>query len=486
MTAVTYTVTDAAGNVASCSFNVTVTDPEPPSLVTKDITVSLNASGTVTIAAADVILTMTDNCPGVTATVSKTVFNCTNLGFNVVTVTATDASGNSVNSNAGVIVVDMLPPTLICKPATVFLDAAGNGSVVPADLLAVPVTDNCSIASVILSRSSFTCADLGDVTVTVTVTDGSGNISTCNSIVTVTDAFNSSVSAGPDAGICVTDPSFTLAGATALNATVLWTTSGTGTFDNPALVNPVYTPGAGDAPAVTLTVTGTKLSGCPQPATDAMTLTIAGLPAADAGTDKSICSGTANVALADAAASNGTILWTTSGSGTFSDPASVNPVYTFGASDTGPVTLTLTVSNGYCTDDTDDLTVTFIPSPTADAGPDAGLCRSESGYQVSGASHSGGTVLWNTSGDGTFSDPTTDNPFYTFGTSDYLAGSVTITMEVLGTGLCSTAGSSALITINQLPAITVTGLSNVTCPGLNDAEIHLSVPSGMPPVTYQH
>ncbi len=484
VTAVTYTVTDASGNFASCSFNITVTDPEPPSLVTKGITVSLNASGTATITAADVILTMTDNCPGTTASVSKTVFTCANLGFNLVTVTATDASGNSVNSNASVIVVDMLPPILTCKPATVYLDAAGNGSVVPADLLSVPVTDNCSVATVTLSRSSFTCADLGNVTVTVTASDGSGNVSTCNSTVTVTDAFNSSVSAGPDAGICVTDPSFTIASATALNATVLWTTSGTGTFNNPALVNPVYTPGAGDAPAVTLTVTGTKLSGCPQPATDAMILTIAGLPSADAGTDKTICSGITSVNLTDAAASNGTILWTTSGSGTFSDPASVNPVYTFGSSDTGPVTLTLTVSNGYCTDDSDGLTVTFLPSPTADAGPDAGLCRSESGYQVSGASHSGGTVLWKTSGNGTFNDLTIDNPFYTFGTSDYLSGSVTLTMEVTGTGLCSIAESSALITINQLPSITVAGLSNVTCPGLNDAEIHLSVPSGVPPVTF--
>lgn len=484
VTAVTYTVTDASGNIASCSFNITVTDPEPPALVTKDITVYPDASGTATIAPADVISTMTDNCPGVTAAVSQTVFTCANLGLNLVTVTATDASGNSVNSNASVIVADTLPPAVNCKPATVFLDAAGNGSVVPGDLLAVPVSDNCSIASVTLSRSSFTCADLGDVTVTVTVTDGSGNVSTCNSTVTVTDAFNSSVSAGTDAGICVTDPSFTIASATALNATVLWTTSGTGTFNNPALVNSVYTPGAGDAPAVTLTVTGTKLSGCPQPVTDAMTLTIAALPSADAGADTSLCSGVASVTLTDATVANGTILWTTSGSGTFSDPASVNPVYTFGSSDTGPVTLTLTVSNGYCTDDSDNLTVTFLPSPTADAGPDAGLCMSETGYQLAGASHSGGTVLWRTSGNGTFNDPTTDNPYYTFGTSDYPSGSVTLTMEITGTGLCSIAESSALITINPLPAITVAGLSNVTCPGLNDAEIHLSVPSGVAPVTY--
>jgi gliding motility-associated-like protein len=177
-------------------------------------------------------------------------------------------------------------------------------------------------------------------------------------------------------------------------------------------------------------------------------------------------------------------VWTTSGSGTFSDPASVNPVYTFGASDTGPVTLTMSVSNGFCTDGTDNLTVTFLPSPTADAGPDAGLCRSESGYQVAGASHSGGTVLWKTSGNGTFSDPAADNPYYTFGTSDFLAGSATLTMEVTGTGLCSTAESTAVITINPLPAITVTGLTDVTCPGLNDAEIHLSVTSGAAPVTY--
>ncbi|HUW92646.1 MAG TPA: HYR domain-containing protein [Bacteroidales bacterium] len=484
VTAVTYTVTDGADNTNNCSFNITVTDPEPPSLVTKDITVYLDASGSATIVAADVVETVTDNCPGITLSVSKTVFTCANLGFNVVTVTATDASGNSVNANADVIVADILPPVLTCKNATVNLDAAGNGSVVPADLISVPVTDNCSVASVTLSRSAFTCADLGVVTVTVTATDGSGNVSTCTSSVTVTDAFLASVSAGPDAGICITDPTFTLSSATALNVTVVWTTSGTGTFDNPTLVNPVYTPGAGDAPAVTLTITGTKISGCPGTFTDAMTLTLAGLPSANAGADQEICSGTASIALSDASAVNGSVLWTTSGDGTFSDPAAVTPVYTFGPSDTGPVTLTMTVSNGFCTDNIDNLLITFTPTPMADAGLSASLCSSESGYQVAGASHASGTVLWKTSGNGTFDDPATDNPYYSFGTSDYLSGSVVLTMEVTGGGSCGTAESSAMITINPLPEIVITGLANVTCPGLSDAQINLGVTSGLPPVTY--
>ncbi|MCU0377959.1 MAG: gliding motility-associated C-terminal domain-containing protein [Bacteroidales bacterium] len=406
------------------------------------------------------------------------------VGTTTVTYTSTDSDGMTSTCSFTVTVNDTEAPVVICRNTTVNLDAAGNGSVVPADLLSAVPTDNCSVASVALSRSLFTCADLGVVTVTVTVTDGSGNISTCNALVTVTDPFPASLSAGPDAIICITDPSFSISGAAASNASVLWTTSGTGSFNNPALINPVYTRGATDNTSVTLTMTGTKINGCPVILSDAMVLSFAGLPAAYAGSDKSLCSGTPDVTLTDATAANGTVAWASSGDGTFSNPSLVNPVYTFGPSDTGPVTLTMTVTSAQCGIATDDVIITFTPAPVADAGPDAALCRSEAGYQVIGASHAGGTVSWSSSGNGTFSDATIDNPYYTFGTSDYSTGLVTITMTVTGGGTCSTAVSDAIITIYPLPAIQVVRLSDISCTGLTDGEIQLSATIGQAPFSF--
>ncbi|MDZ7635705.1 MAG: hypothetical protein U5L72_15235 [Bacteroidales bacterium] len=383
-----------------------------------------------------------------------------------------------------VTVNDTEPPVLSCINATVALDASGNASIVATDILSGAPADNCSIATVALSRSSFTCADQGSVTVIVTATDGSGNVSTCNAVVTITDPFPASLSAGPDDEICITSPAYTITGATAVNMSLLWTTSGSGTFSVPTALNPVYTRGAADLTSVTLTLTGIKVSGCPVTLSDAMTLSFAGLPVANAGADRDLCSGTASVTLADAAATNGTVAWTTSGNGTFSDPLAANPVYTFGSSDTGPVTLTLTVTSPECGTSADNVVVTFTSAPMSDAGPDAATCSSAIGYQVAGASHAGGTVTWITGGNGTFDNAAVDNPYYTFGSADYASGSVTLTMEVAGGGTCGTVTSNAVITINPLPVIQITDLENISCAGLTDGEVHLASSAGLAPYMY--
>jgi len=48
--------------------------------------------------------------------------------------------------------------------------------------------DNCGLStSIDLSQTLFTCNDLGDNTITITLTDTDGNAATCSSVVTVTD-----------------------------------------------------------------------------------------------------------------------------------------------------------------------------------------------------------------------------------------------------------------------------------------------------------
>ena len=47
--------------------------------------------------------------------------------------------------------------------------------------------DNCAIASITLDPNAFTCAEVGFNTVTLTVTDIAGNVSTCTAQVDVQD-----------------------------------------------------------------------------------------------------------------------------------------------------------------------------------------------------------------------------------------------------------------------------------------------------------
>src|SRR5688572_24888114 len=83
---------------------------------------------------------------------------------------------------------DLTPPVLYCKTLQVNLDPFhGLGSVTLPDIQGAPTFDNCGVASNYISagKTSYTCADLGTVTVTQSATDLSGNINSCNSFVTV-------------------------------------------------------------------------------------------------------------------------------------------------------------------------------------------------------------------------------------------------------------------------------------------------------------
>ena len=466
--------------LASQSVTINIEDNDPPVITGCPSDISANTapgscsavvSWTPPVSTAPMVST---HLPGATF----------NTGITTVTYTSTDDDGMVSTCIFTVTVNDTELPVISCMDITLELDASGNATIDPSELLASAPVDNCAIASVTLSRSDFTCADLGVVTVTVTATDESGNSATCSSDVTVTDPFTSSLSAGPDAEICTTVPTYTITGSSVSNMSVLWTTSGSGTFDDPALLHPVYTRGATDLTEVILTVTGTKTDGCPETITDDMTLSFAGEPSANAGADQDLCSGTADAALSDASAANGTVMWTTSGSGSFSDPSAVNPVYTFGGTDTGPVTLTLTVTSDACGSVADDIVITFTTAPVADAGPGGAVCRTAGGFQVTGASHAGGTVSWSSSGDGSFDDNTIDNPWYNLGDADYGAESVILTMTVAGGGTCGSVTSTTEVIINPLPGIEVTEHRHISCTGLTDGVIRLDGAGGLAPYMF--
>ncbi len=186
---VTLTVTDPGGNSAACSSTVTVIDSVTPTAVCQNITVYLDGSGNATITAADVDGGSTDNCGAPTLGIDVSAFTCANIGANTVTLTATDGSGNVGSCTATVTIIDSISPTALCQDLTVYLDGAGTATITTGDVDAGS-SDNCGIAGLSLSQSSFTCANVGANTVTLTVTDGSGNIGTCSSTVTVLDTIS--------------------------------------------------------------------------------------------------------------------------------------------------------------------------------------------------------------------------------------------------------------------------------------------------------
>jgi gliding motility-associated-like protein/uncharacterized repeat protein (TIGR01451 family) len=118
VTTVTYTVTDALGESASCSFTVTVTDDTDPVAICRDISVDLDIeTGTVSITAGDINNGSFDNCGIASMEIDVTDFDCTNLGPNAVTLTITDFSGNISTCTATVTVNYAVIPNPTAVPA---------------------------------------------------------------------------------------------------------------------------------------------------------------------------------------------------------------------------------------------------------------------------------------------------------------------------------------------------------------------------------
>ncbi|MFN0032501.1 MAG: HYR domain-containing protein [Flavobacteriales bacterium] len=161
ITTVTYTATDAAGNSNSCSYSITINDNISPTLVCAG-NISVNsASGSCSASVAIPNIAYTDNC-GVTkltwtsagATIAQS--NTTginqpgtqifNTGQTQVTMTATDAVGNSNACTFTVTVNDTTPPVISC-PANLIVNCETGtcGAVVS---YAMPgASDNCALCN---------------------------------------------------------------------------------------------------------------------------------------------------------------------------------------------------------------------------------------------------------------------------------------------------------------------------------------------------
>ncbi|MBL7904660.1 MAG: PKD domain-containing protein [Bacteroidales bacterium] len=309
----------------------------------------------------------------------------------------------------------------------------------------------------------------GSVTLTLTATGNSPCTATVSDQLVLSFAPVPTVFAGVDAAVCGIN-SYTLADATAVNYSGLtWSTSGSGTFSNTTLLNAVYMPSAGDlaSGSVTLTLTATSLAPCNTTASDEMELSFNLSPLANAGPDANSCGTAAFQVTGATAANHSSVYWTHNGTGTIAGSTGLNPVYTPSQGDvlTGQVTLTLHVAAlAPCTGEVTDFMVLHLQDgPEANAGADLSICEGQS-LTLSGATATGyASLLWSTSGSGTFSSPTATNPIYYPGAGDIAAGTVNLTLTLQGAPPCNTIASDFMVlTIQKLPVANA-GADAVCC-----------------------
>jgi hypothetical protein len=185
---------------------LTVQDEEDPVALCQNISVEL-VNGSATIAAGQVNNGSTDNCGVASLSVNPSVFDCNDVGANTVTLTVTDAAGNTSTCDATVTVTATAPPIASCQDITVSLNGAGTVSITSGQ-----IDDNsssaCGIQSMVVSPNTFDCDDIGANVVTLTVTDVNGNIDDCTATVTVEDNEDpvitcpADIAVNTDAGDC--------------------------------------------------------------------------------------------------------------------------------------------------------------------------------------------------------------------------------------------------------------------------------------------
>jgi hypothetical protein len=211
-TVIEYTLTDASGNITIDSFTITIVDTQSPLITNCPANISVSASSTNCGANVSwVSPTASDNCPGVVLTSTHSPGSFFSTGTTTVTYTAVDASNDSTICSFTVTVtddVDPVVPTLttltgecsvtataptITTPTDLTVAVNANGCVASnVSLGSLIATDNCSVQTI--TNDAPVVYPVGTTVVTWTVTDNSGNISTAQQTVTVTNNVNATIS----------------------------------------------------------------------------------------------------------------------------------------------------------------------------------------------------------------------------------------------------------------------------------------------------
>lgn len=189
-TEIIFNVQDAAGNTAACATMVTVVDVEQPSFENLGPqTISTDEDCTVIVPDYTSQITAWDNCGEVVLNQTPSAGMILSEGFHEVLITATDASGNVTVDFFSLSVLDDIAPVINCQNITATLNSDGITLISVNDLI-VDAWDNCGIAEIWATGSTYDASDLGENLVEVIGYDYMGNSAFCIAIVTVENASN--------------------------------------------------------------------------------------------------------------------------------------------------------------------------------------------------------------------------------------------------------------------------------------------------------
>ncbi len=169
-----YNIQDTSGNSALAVLTVRVTDTLSPKLYVENKKLYLDQQGKAKLNIQDFAPKCSDNCSVSQLYFSDSIFDCSEIGVNVIKLMGRDPSGNFSQKSFTVEVLDSLAPVIVTKPAIIFIDTAGNARLKFNQVVA-QIDDNCSIKSIVLEREIFGVNDLGENWISVHAFDASFN-----------------------------------------------------------------------------------------------------------------------------------------------------------------------------------------------------------------------------------------------------------------------------------------------------------------------
>ncbi|XP_071942787.1 hyalin-like [Antedon mediterranea] len=191
-TYVIYDSVDSSGNAATCTFIVTVTDPEAPDIIDCPIggIVNTTTGAAFAINVTWVEPTATDNSgetpvPVADYTSSDNMFA---IGKTTVQYNVSDSAGNVNASCSFVITVqDEQDPEFIFCPDSIFTETGHRSSTARVSWDTPEIEDNSGQVSLVASTSPGSSFNIGTTSVVYTASDNSNNMNKCEFNVTVED-----------------------------------------------------------------------------------------------------------------------------------------------------------------------------------------------------------------------------------------------------------------------------------------------------------
>ncbi|MEQ1675561.1 MAG: HYR domain-containing protein, partial [Chitinophagaceae bacterium] len=230
-----FRATDAAGNIANCTFTVTVVDNQAP-VITCPSNITVNTPVGSCTAVVNYSVTATDNCPGTTVVTTPASGSVFPIGTTTVNSTATDASGNVSNCSFTVTVNDGQLPVMSVPPAnrTVCVGSNAIFSVTASNVVTYQWQQWNGSAWVNIAGATASSYTINSVTIAMN-TNTFRVILTGLCTVVTSNAVTLNVNTLPIIGLTVSAPSALLPGqTTTITATVnppggsfVWSLNGT-------------------------------------------------------------------------------------------------------------------------------------------------------------------------------------------------------------------------------------------------------------------